>query len=71
MKIASKKLMPPFLRERLTLTSDSDSIHVWILDAITSERERSQARQTQALILYLSVTKMSCSSLALTKLTHQ
>lgn len=51
--------------------NDSDSLRMWILDAITSERERSQARQARPLILHLSVTKMSCSPLALTKLTHQ
>lgn len=70
MKIESKKLLPPFLQERPT-DSDSDSLRIWIVDAITTERERSEAKQTQALILYLSVTKMSCSPLALTKLTHQ
>lgn len=51
--------------------NDSGSVRIWILDVITTQREKSQARQTRTLILHLSVTKMSCSPLALTKLTHQ
>lgn len=48
MKIESKNLLPPFLQETLALTSDCDSLHIRILDAITPERERSQARHTGA-----------------------
>lgn len=51
----------------LKAAAEMGPLCMWILDAITREKERNQAKQTQMLILYLSVTKMSFSLLAFTK----